>query len=1032
MTDFRVNVIVDPSQAPRGIQVVDRHLTVVENRADSVRRKLSGLFAGLSTALLVRELAQAADAYTNLQNRLGTVTEGQRQLGIVTEEVFAIANRTRSAFDATAEVYARIGASAKELGRTQLQLLGFTESLNQAVVLSGASAQEASAGLIQLSQGLASGALRGDELRSVLEQLPEVADVIAKGLGVTRGELRLLGAEGKITADIVLDSFASARKELSERFAKTVPTISQSFVVLRNNFVQFVGELDQANGASAGVSRAIILLAENLDRAADAALLLGAGFAAIKLTPVIQSAALAATGFVKLQAAVLTGRAVTLGSVEATRQQAVADLQSAQAKAAQTATVLANTQAQLANAVVVRGSTEGEIAHAAITQQITLLQAENVVATNAATAAQVRLTAATKASALTQRVFFTAFKVNPFLILVAGAAAAVVALRKLDDVLDEISEAQAISEGGAKSGLTDFANVGADIVRIEKQIVSLQKTIDQDGLGNPAAISRLRSLTAELEKNRARQAALANDTDAARAAALKQRQALAEVNEEFTKSIAKLKLDAELLGLANREREVQAQLFQRVAAIEKDGAQLTPDQKGELEKLIRSNQSLSDRAEILDSLRGPQEAFEAKLATAKALLDENAISADEFNRVVAELAAGADGVNFDNIQLPGVDGGDLSGSVQNLNDLVAASRAATEAELVRQQVLRDIKGPIEDLFAREQAIEELHTQRKITDLEYATALAAVRSEIDSLANVSSEDKRARTLGEINAGLEEQERLLRLGSAARAVEVELLSIEQDLRARGLTLEPAERAALQTRLQQLTALERAGQILEDLRSPQEQFISDQQALAEAFRSGALSIFEYSAALELLRQKQDETAKSANAFGEFAKFGFQQAGSAIVEFAVTGEDRFKEFTASLLQDLGRLLAQKALVSLLDAFTGGGASAGTAFFGAFAKRAGGGDVESGVTYKVGEHGPELFTAPTDGQIIPAGETAAVLGSQQQAPIVNVSVPPAQVNITNVTDPDEVPSGIESEGGQQAVLNVIRKHKRTVRGITG
>src|SRR5690606_2602352 len=98
------------------------------------------------------------------------VTTGTENLTTVTSRLFDVANRTRSSFEGTANLYARVALATKELGIGQQELLTFTERVNQAIILSGASAQEAQAGLIQLSQGLASGALRGDELRSVLEQ----------------------------------------------------------------------------------------------------------------------------------------------------------------------------------------------------------------------------------------------------------------------------------------------------------------------------------------------------------------------------------------------------------------------------------------------------------------------------------------------------------------------------------------------------------------------------------------------------------------------------------------------------------------------------------------------------------------------------------------------------------------------------------------------------------------------------------------------------------------------------------------------
>lgn len=280
MTDFLIRVILDPGPAEKGARRVRRELDDTDTAAEKLNRTLRRVFTLAAIATATRQVARYADAYTNVQNRLRTVTDGTEELTAATDELFEIADRTRSSFEGTAEVYARVGLAAQSLGRDQEELLAFTESLNQAVILSGASGTEARAGLIQLSQGLASGALRGDELRSVLEQLPVVADVIAKSLGVTRGELRELGSEGKISAEIVLDAFRESREELEERFGETVPTLSQSFEVLNNNLLRSVGALDEATGASAALSTVIIGTAENLDIAAGAVLVLTAGIAA--------------------------------------------------------------------------------------------------------------------------------------------------------------------------------------------------------------------------------------------------------------------------------------------------------------------------------------------------------------------------------------------------------------------------------------------------------------------------------------------------------------------------------------------------------------------------------------------------------------------------------------------------------------------------------------------------------------------------------------------------------------------------------
>ncbi len=242
---------------------------------------LKNALASLGAYLSARELVRLLDTYTNLNNRLRATGLEARNLTAVYRELLAVANDTRSSFEGSVELYSRLAISSKELGVSQQDLIEFTKSLNQAIILSGASATEAQAGLIQLSQGMASGTLRGDELRSVLEQLPAVADVIAKELGVTRGELRKMGEDGKITAGIILDAFKNARDELEQRFGRTVPTISQSFQVLKNNVVDLIGQMDEATGVSGLISRALLFVAENLEVIAKVAVSAAAGLALV-------------------------------------------------------------------------------------------------------------------------------------------------------------------------------------------------------------------------------------------------------------------------------------------------------------------------------------------------------------------------------------------------------------------------------------------------------------------------------------------------------------------------------------------------------------------------------------------------------------------------------------------------------------------------------------------------------------------------------------------------------------------------------
>lgn len=263
-----------------GSRVVSRNiegLGTAADRASGPLDRLKGLIATVVTGAAVVQLGRLADEYTNLQNRLRLVTTGTENLTRVTKELQTIANSTRSDFTATGELYARLASTTKELGLSQQQMLTFTKQLNQAIVLSGATAQEAAGGLRQLSQGLASGTLRGDELNSVLENFPKVAQIIAEGMGKSIGQIRKLGADGKITAQAIIDAFAKAGDQLDKDFGTTVPTLSQSFTVLKNNFLVFIGQLNESTGITAKLSELIIKVANNLDTIVP--ILLGVGAA---------------------------------------------------------------------------------------------------------------------------------------------------------------------------------------------------------------------------------------------------------------------------------------------------------------------------------------------------------------------------------------------------------------------------------------------------------------------------------------------------------------------------------------------------------------------------------------------------------------------------------------------------------------------------------------------------------------------------------------------------------------------------------
>lgn len=270
---FTVQVNFNSKGAIRSIKKTTGQLQKLEKRTSSLQSSISRVAAGFASAFLafrgVGALTNAADSVQNIRNRLLALGESTGGVEIALTKLNNVANETRTSFEATANLYTRLMLASSELGRTQDELLGFTKSLNQAVVLSGASAQEAEAAIIQLSQGLASGTLRGDELRSVLEQLPKVADVIAKGLDATRGDLKRLGEEGKISAEAVISAFEVASDQLENEFGKTVPTLGQSMTVLANEFIELADLALNQTGIIKNLGEGFKFLAESIDNAID-------------------------------------------------------------------------------------------------------------------------------------------------------------------------------------------------------------------------------------------------------------------------------------------------------------------------------------------------------------------------------------------------------------------------------------------------------------------------------------------------------------------------------------------------------------------------------------------------------------------------------------------------------------------------------------------------------------------------------------------------------------------------------------------
>jgi len=217
------------------------------NRAENALGKLAGM---LASVFAVHKIIEYADSYTNLQNKLKLVTNSTVELGYATDEVAQIAKRTGQALGATGDLYFKISQNTEKLGVSMTDVSRITETFAKTLAISGASTQGAEAAILQFGQALASGVIRGDEFNSVAENAPAALDAFARALGVPKGELRKLAAEGMLTSDILISALQEQSQVVDDLYAKTDTTIGQASTKLKNSMILFVGQLDTAVGAS--------------------------------------------------------------------------------------------------------------------------------------------------------------------------------------------------------------------------------------------------------------------------------------------------------------------------------------------------------------------------------------------------------------------------------------------------------------------------------------------------------------------------------------------------------------------------------------------------------------------------------------------------------------------------------------------------------------------------------------------------------------------------------------------------------------
>ncbi|OIO57319.1 MAG: hypothetical protein AUJ55_06610 [Proteobacteria bacterium CG1_02_64_396] len=273
-------------------------------------------------------IVAVADTWTNLDGRIRLATGSMAASRVAMRDLYAVAQETRTPIAANADLFSRLALSTRQLGVSQAELIEITKTLSQASVVSGASSSSASAAMTQLAQGFASGTLRGDELNSVLEQTPRIAQAIADGLGVPLGALRALGEQGQITAATVIEALRSQAATVQAEFDQMPVTIEQASTRIANAFGRWLNAQNKISGATTDLATALDGVANHMAALASGGIALAEAALAIWLarqTSAVAIAAQAALAARAQKAALLEQTQAELASAEAALAKARAD-----------------------------------------------------------------------------------------------------------------------------------------------------------------------------------------------------------------------------------------------------------------------------------------------------------------------------------------------------------------------------------------------------------------------------------------------------------------------------------------------------------------------------------------------------------------------------------------------------------------------------------------------------------------------------------------------------------------------------------
>lgn len=246
---------------------MQRSMDKAKKSFDLTSLSITKLVGAVSAVYITKQLMQIADTYTLMDNKLKLVTGSADELKYVQEGLYQQSLRSFSSYESSVDLYSRFAKATETLGTSQGELLRITETLNKAMIISGATQEESKNAIIQLSQGMASGVLRGEEFNSIMENGSRIAKMLADYLHTDVGGLRAMAMEGKITSETMIKAFAAATDTIENEFSKMQPTIDQAMTNLKTVFGRLLSDSNKSAEGTKSVAEEIMKLADAVEEA---------------------------------------------------------------------------------------------------------------------------------------------------------------------------------------------------------------------------------------------------------------------------------------------------------------------------------------------------------------------------------------------------------------------------------------------------------------------------------------------------------------------------------------------------------------------------------------------------------------------------------------------------------------------------------------------------------------------------------------------------------------------------------------------